>query len=160
MILSRVRNNETKKRPRIRFVHKTTTISNAILPFESLFKYIDKFDGETTLTIPHIKFTLHDINGLKIEKNDFELRVLFGRNPKPRQIPWQIQIVNHYRELRCGGTLVTSNKIVSAAHCFHESRAQFNWRSENLVARAGTLKQYGGGSHLQEQKCSDIIIHS
>ena len=132
-------------------------ISNPVL------KYTDEFDGESVLGIPAIRFSHHDIDGQLI-REDAALRILFDRKPKPKQIPWQIQIVNHKGEAKCGGTLVTSNKIVAAAHCFPTIRWQKTLSPkdlDHLVARAGTINQYGKrGKNLQERKCSYIIFHS
>ena len=124
--------------------------------FEPLFKYNNEFDGKTNVSIPAIRFSHHDIDG-KFIRDDVSLRILFGRNAKPKQIPWQVQIVDLNGVIKCGGTLVTSNKIVAAAHCFSFENTL---RPENLLARAGSIKRYGRYSNLQKRNCSDIIIHS
>ena len=121
-------------------------------------KYSDDFDGKTTLSISNVKFSLHDNDGELIP--NLVPRVLFGRTPKPEQIPWQVQIVNNLGDFKCGGTLITPNKIVSAAHCFRNKLKLFTAMPEHLVVRAGDIRQIGRGSNLQERKCSDIIIHS
>ena len=121
-------------------------------------KYNDEFDGETALSIQAIRFSHHDING-KFIREDVSLRILFGRNAKPKQIPWQVQIVNHIGETKCAGTLVTPNKIVAAAHCFPTYRQNI-LRPKNLTARVGSIRQDGKGKYLQERKCSYIIVHS
>ena len=119
-----------------------------------------EFDGESVLGIPSIQFSHHDIDG-KFIRDDNTLRILFGRKAKREQIPWQVQIVDHYGDFpKCSGTLVTSNKIVSAAHCFHREKLENTLKPENLVARAGSTKRYGRDSRLQERKCSYIILHS
>ena len=91
-------------------------------------------------------------------------RILFGWKAQPKQIPWHVTFIN-YGELQCGGTLVTPNKIVSAAHCF--SKENFPTRTdtdkpilEYLLARVGNVKAIRGEVGSQERKCSDIIIHS
>ena len=117
-----------------------------------------EFDGESVLGIPSIQFSHHDIDG-KFIKDDVGLRILGGRNARPKQIPWQVQIVNHHGDLKCSGTLVTSNKIVSAAHCYEKRRWQKILKPENLVARAGRIKRKGRGGNLQKTKCSYIIFH-
>ena len=121
-------------------------------------KYTDEFDGESVLGIPAIRFSHHDING-KFIRDDVSLRILFGRNAKPKQIPWQVQIVNHIGETKCAGTLVTPNKIVAAAHCFPTYRQNI-LRPKNLTARVGSIRQDGKGKYLQERNCSYIIVHS
>ena len=130
-------------------------ISNPVL------KYTDEFDGESVLGIPAIRFSHHDIDGQLI-REDAALRILFGRKPKPKQIPWQIHfIIDITNGQECGGTLVTPNKIVSAAHCFHEKWLPYQWNSKSLVARAGNIERIGSGqTDMQERNCSDIIKHS
>ena len=130
-------------------------------------RYNDEFDGKAVSTVRGVKFSVHDSNGSYIrDKREVSSvgRILFGWKAKPKQIPWQIQIVNHKGELKCGGTLVTSNKIVAAAHCFPTIRWQKTLSPkdlDHLVARAGTINQYGKrGKNLQERKCSYIIFHS
>ena len=143
--------------------------------------YDDHLVGETVTTIPKIKFTLHDSNGntikysivdsdrqeLKTEIPTFGKlapRILFGWTAQPNQIPWHVTFIN-YGDLQCGGTLITPNKIVSAAHCF--SKENFPTRTdthkpilEYLLARAGIVNATRGEVGSQERKCSDIIIHS
>ena len=144
--------------------------------------YDDDLVGETVTTIPKIKFTFHDIYGKTITdrdslRNDHQEmkteiptfgklapRILFGWKAQPKQIPWHVTFIS-YGELQCGGTLVTPNKIVSAAHCF--SKENFPTRTdthkpilEYLLARAGIVNATRGEVGSQERKCSDIIMHS
>ena len=144
--------------------------------------YDENLVGETVTTIPKINFTLHDIYGTTITDRDTMRddhqevktdippfgkrapRILFGRKAQPKQIPWHVTFIN-YGDLQCGGTLITPNKIVSAAHCF--SKENFPTRTdthkpilEYLLARAGIVNATRGEVGSQERKCSDIIIHS
>ena len=131
--------------------------------------------------IPKVKFTLHDSDGNFVKKlvnrgpnaeiaelDDLkprdDTRVLFGWTAQPKQIPWQVQFIN-YGELQCSGTLVASNKIVSAAHCFDKENFPTKTDTlkpdlEYLVARAGNVNATRSEDGSQERKCSDIIIHS
>ena len=139
-------------------------------------KYNDDLFGETVVTIPNIKFTLHNTNGDHEQgRSDSESevppfgklkpKVIFGSTAKPKQIPWQIQFIN-YGELKCGGTLVTPNKIVSAAHCFSPTHfPQTSTKPERpfleyLTARAGNVMSHRGAEGSQTRKCTDIILHS
>ena len=65
----------------------------------------------------------------KLEKND--MRVVGGIHA-PLPIPWQVYIM----EAGCGGTILDSNTILSAAHC-HFKVGQY--------IRAGSVKRYSGG---------------
>ena len=124
-------------------------------------KYNNEFDGKAVSTVRGVKFSLHDTNGKYIREKRSVGRVLFGWKAKPKQIPWQIHfIIDRNSGQECGGTLVTPNKIVSAAHCFHEDLVPYKWNSKSLVARAGNIERIGNGqSDMQERNCSDIIRH-
>ena len=133
--------------------------------------------GETVVTIQNIKFTLHNTIGdherSEQGRSDSEVppfgklrpRVIFGSAPQPKQVPWQIQFIN-YGQLKCGGTLVTPNKIVSAAHCFCPEKFPQTKKKperpylEGLTARAGNVMSYRGAEGSQTRKCTDIILHS
>ena len=121
-------------------------------------RYNNRFNGESELSIRSVRFSHHGIDG-KFIRDDVGLRILGGRNAKPKQIPWQVQIVNHHGDPICSGTLVTSNKIVSAAHCYHKKKWQKILKPENLYARAGRIKRKGRGGNLQQTNCTYIIFH-
>ena len=140
-------------------------------------KYNDDLFGETLVTIPNMEFSLHNIHGDHEQSRldhefgvpplgQFEnLKVTFGSTAQPKQIPWQVQFIN-YGELKCGGTLVTPNKIVSAAHCFcPEKFPQTKTEPERpsldyLTARAGNAMSQRGAEGSQTRKCTYIILHS
>ena len=130
--------------------------------------------GETVTTIPQVKFTLHDGDG-EIVRDEMSIRdnteipsfgklaphILFGWTAQPKLIPWQIQFLNpNFPEYQCGGTLITPNKIVSAAHCFYEEWLSDEWREEDLVIKAGNIERLGRSDFVQKRKCSQIIVHS
>ena len=116
-----------------------------------------------------IQFTLHNANGNHYRGVRKDLlatsKVIFGSSAMPKQIPWQIQFIN-YGELKCGGTLITPNKIVSAAHCFSPQNFPQTKTEpkrphvEHLEARAGSVLNRRGSEGSQQRKCSDIILHS
>ena len=154
-------------------------IQSEIVRIEKLnqLRYNNTLVGETVVTIPNMKFSLHNIHGGHKQCHmDHESKVpafekfgrpkvIFGSTAQPKQIPWQVQFIN-YGELKCGGTLVTPNKIVSAAHCFSpEEFPQTKTEPkrpylEYLTARAGNVISHIGAEGSQTRKCTDIILHS
>jgi hypothetical protein len=56
---------------------------------------------------------------------------IVGGQEAPSPIPWQV-----YKGAGCGGTILDSSTILSAAHCFR-------YVGESI--RAGSLNRYSGG---------------
>ena len=63
----------------------------------------------------------NNINRAKMEIVDPNIsRVVNGRNAAAGEVPWNIEIYSYHNYFKgCGATLISANKILSAAHCFH-----------------------------------------
>ena len=61
---------------------------------------------------------------------------IVGGKDAPRPIPWQVAGGMEWKRGRCGGTILDSTTILSAAHCSF---------SIGESIRAGSLKRFSGG---------------
>ncbi|KAG7167171.1 Cationic trypsin-like 2 [Homarus americanus] len=82
----------------------------------------------------------------------WSLRIIGGRTAQPGEWPWQVVILNRYHEAFCGGTLVASKWVLTAAHCVrrklyvrlgeHDLAIREGPEIEYKVARTVTHPQY------------------
>ncbi|KAE9416837.1 hypothetical protein Angca_006561, partial [Angiostrongylus cantonensis] len=78
-----------------------------------------------------------------------ESRLMGGIETEPHQWPWTVQLT--YRDAhRCGGALIDSEFVATAAHCFSKSRDPKMYRVNVGVHRSG-----GGRAHFVQR----ISIH-
>lgn len=70
---------------------------------------------------------------------DYDVRIINGKLAKPGQFPWQVALLvvgNQYNKngLICGGTLIASQWVVTAAHCVDRGM-----KPEQIQALAGEI---------------------
>ncbi|CAH0627104.1 unnamed protein product [Chrysodeixis includens] len=77
------------------------------------------------------------------------VRIIGGRPAPPGKWPWQVAVLNRYKEAFCGGTLVSLRWVVTAAHCVRK-RLYVRLGEHDLL-----LRNYGE----LEMKVSEAVIH-
>ena len=69
------------------------------------------------------------------------LRIIGGREADPGRWPWQIVLLNKYREAFCGGTLIHPRWIMTASHCVRKHLI-VRVGEHDLVIHEGSEKEY------------------
>lgn len=65
-------------------------------------------------------------------------RIVGGENTTIEQLPWQISMLN-FGSHRCGGSILSTTKIITAAHCVR------GVMTEHVSVRAGSTLRTSGG---------------
>ncbi|XP_030057387.1 coagulation factor X [Microcaecilia unicolor] len=65
-------------------------------------------------------------------------RIIGGRDCKPGECPWQALLINEHSEGFCGGTILTSDFVLTAAHCMNQSKS-----FKVIVGEVDTQKKEG-----------------
>ncbi|CAG2122496.1 unnamed protein product, partial [Medioppia subpectinata] len=77
------------------------------------------------------------------------LRIIGGRESTKGRWPWMVSILNRYHEPFCGGTIISPQFIITAAHCVRR----------RLYVRAGEHDLIFADGYEQQIRVSDIFVH-
>ncbi|RWS03253.1 cationic trypsin-like isoform X4, partial [Leptotrombidium deliense] len=83
-----------------------------------------------------------------LDKNE-RLRIIGGREATRGRWPWQVVILNRSREPFCGGTLISPQFVVTAAHCVRK----------RLLVRGGEHDLLSDEDSEQEVRVSQAFVH-
>ena len=82
-------------------------------------------------------------------------RVVGGSNANPFEFPWIVALVSTgTRKAICGGTLINSLYVVTAAHCFHETD-----RVYDVVVHAHDLQKSDENEKSERRSIVKIMCH-
>ncbi|XP_047020521.1 transmembrane protease serine 12 [Helicoverpa zea] len=77
------------------------------------------------------------------------VRIIGGRPAPPGKWPWQVAVLNRYKEAFCGGTLVSLRWVVTAAHCVRKRLYVRLGEHDLLLRNRGEL----------EMRVTEAVIH-
>ncbi|CAK9816871.1 Serine protease 1 [Anthophora plagiata] len=73
----------------------------------------------------------------KSSRLSYFTRIIGGRPSTPGSWPWQVAVLNRFREAFCGGTLVSPRWVLTAAHCIRK-RLYVRIGEHDLTVKEGT----------------------
>ncbi|XP_075446770.1 coagulation factor X [Ascaphus truei] len=104
-----------------------------------------------TDTAPNNNIMVNSTSDDDDEYLGLDTRIVGGRDCKLGECPWQALLVNEENEGFCGGTILTHEFILTAAHCMNQSKY-----FKVVVGELNTRKKEGSESTHRVER---IIIH-
>ncbi|KAI4472572.1 hypothetical protein M0802_008841 [Mischocyttarus mexicanus] len=89
------------------------------------------------------------VNPQKNSRLSYFTRIIGGRPTVPGAWPWQVAVLNRFREAFCGGTLVSPKWVLTAAHCIRK-RLYVRIGEHDLTVKEGTEL---------ELRVDSVVIH-
>ncbi|CRK98407.1 CLUMA_CG011764, isoform B [Clunio marinus] len=96
---------------------------------------------------------------IRNKNNDFALKIIGGKSSRRAQWPWQVAILNRYKEAFCGGTLISPNWILTASHCVRK-RLYVILGEHNLNVRDGSEIEFRIQTAIKHPKYNKKTVDS
>ncbi|XP_053204056.1 trypsin-3-like [Panonychus citri] len=113
------------------------------------FKLNNSNSSQRNATRARLKLELKNCGLNQMKDLSSKLRIIGGREVVKGNWPWQVALLNHFREPFCGGTLITPSFVLTAAHCVRR----------RLYIRAGEHDLMTNEGTEQEVKVDHVFIH-
>ncbi|XP_029845204.2 serine protease hepsin-like [Ixodes scapularis] len=84
---------------------------------------------------------------------DSTRRIVGGRPAKEREFPWIVSIQSIRKNHFCGGSIISTNVILTAAHCLENVRPRW------IRVQAGFIHLKNPGPHKQVRFATEFILH-
>jgi len=78
---------------------------------------------------------------IKTSPPSWALKIIGGREASRGHWPWQVALVNQYKEVICGGTLVAPGWVLTAAHCVRK-HLYVRMNEHDLIIREGAEREF------------------
>lgn len=92
---------------------------------------------------------------LRRKKVQGQHRIVGGHEANEGDHPWQVFVYNEDIGTRCGGTVISADYVLSAAHCFSNLTTPRKKSSFKFMIGSNDLREYRKYSRL----ASNIVIH-
>ncbi|XP_039278745.1 LOW QUALITY PROTEIN: trypsin-1 [Nilaparvata lugens] len=85
-------------------------------------------------------------------------RIVGGEEAMPGEFPWLVSIRRHHKHI-CGGTLISSRIVLTAAHCFCRGSSVMTTEYLHVAAGEHNLNPSGDKSYTTVSRISRLILH-
>ncbi|KAL7035117.1 hypothetical protein ACKWTF_008233 [Chironomus riparius] len=96
---------------------------------------------------------------IRNKNSDFTLKIIGGKVARRGAWPWQVAILNRYKEAFCGGTLISPNWVLTASHCVRK-RLYVILGEHNLNVKEGSEIEFKIQTSIKHPKYNKKTVDS